>query len=113
MQVTAHIDAVTIEHDVEPSEKARKVYALRNERLAPYTMSAGGAKSSNRRQKHYTYTITVPGIGCIACVALESGCKNMPHDQQHQLWWHQRFEEFGLPVPEKYADPTQHTGFKV
>ena len=70
-----------------------------NEVLPTLTHAQIG-KADTTNEAHYYFTLTFPGVGVLACVAMRSGSRNVP-DQEHRKfrYWYERLEELGL-VPE-------------
>lgn len=115
VQVMLSIDGFTQELDLAADDDARVVFVRANETLPPYTQTrVRGSTTGNATevQKHYYYIATLPGHGVVCCVALKSGCRNMPAEDKRPHSFHYWFDLLvaeGLATPEQQAEFQQKT----
>ena len=112
VQLGVNIDAFSIKLTVDPAETGRRVYAKRDEELDRYkvTAKACGSTSAPAAQKHCYYVVTMPGVGCLACVPFQSGCRNMPdpEDLPHNFYWYEQLVQRGIGDQEQEDKLKQH-----
>lgn len=101
-QFLAQMDGFSVEMDINPQAQAHKVYVRPNQLLPMYTEPQLEKNSVTKRIKQYFFLITFPGEGAVACVCMESGCRNLGQDRGTLKFWWERIEEFGLPIPDDY-----------
>lgn len=103
-----HMDGFTQEFDLSYKEDANLVWRLPHESLPVHTRTRlKGSTSSNATevQKHYHYVATLPAYGTVCCVAMKSGCRNLPeHMPDNFHFWFDLLVAEGLATEEQQKE---------
>lgn len=112
----AHMDGFSLELEVDPGCRANSVYVLPDVELECYEDPQLAHNSSTKKAKAYFMLITLPGEGAAACVAMESGSRNLGtnrEDQGFKFWYEEAEEKYGIHIPPEVMEELKGKQWRV